>query len=82
MTAHQPAPGVIQADEAYTVDEFRRRAGLGDFTWRQVKKELLVIPLGRKKYVRGCDWLEYLDRLAVEQNERGKFSGQNSDRFG
>jgi len=66
MTTQPRIPGVIRADESYTVDEFRLRAGLGDYTWRQVRKGLQVIKVGKKRYVRGSDWLAFLGRAAEE----------------
>ena len=60
-------PQVIRADEAYTVPEFRRRAGLGDYAFREVRRAgLRIIEIGKKRYVRGCDWLEFLARVVDE----------------
>lgn len=54
-------PGVIRADEAYTVAEFRRRASLGDYAFRQLRQGgFRIIEIGRKRFVLGADWLEYL----------------------
>lgn len=56
---------VIRKDESYTVGEFRKRAGLGDYAYRRARKEgLRVVEIGKKRYVRGIDWLEHLDRAA------------------
>jgi hypothetical protein len=60
-------PGVIRADEAYSAAEFRRRAGLGDYAWRQVRRQIRVVEVGKKRYVLGADWLAYLSRVADEQ---------------
>ena len=60
-------PGVIRADEAYSVAEFRRRAGLGDYAWRQVRRQMRVVEVGKKRYVLGSDWLAYLSRIADTQ---------------
>ena len=65
MTA---SPSVIRSDEAYTVPEFRRRTDLGDYAWRQLRAEL-QISVGKKRYVRGCDWLAYLGRQAGDTSE-------------
>ena len=54
-------------DETYTVAEFRRRAGLGDYAWRQVRRQMRVIRVGRKRFVLGSDWLAYLTRVADTQ---------------
>lgn len=67
------APGIIRADESYTVAEFRRRADLGDYAFRQLRaKGLRVVECGKKRFVRGADWLEFLDRQAAEQEAAGK----------
>jgi hypothetical protein len=59
-------PGVIRADEAYELGEFARRMRLGEFALREVRqKGLRVISVGRRRYVRGADWLEFLDRVTV-----------------
>jgi hypothetical protein len=60
MSTPTRTPGVIRVDESYTVAEFRRRTGLGDYAWRQVRRELQVIEIGRKQFVRGADWLDLL----------------------
>jgi hypothetical protein len=60
-------PGVIRADEAYTLQEFRRRCGLGDLAWHRVKQKLTRIKIGRRIFVRGADWLALLGDLASEQ---------------
>jgi hypothetical protein len=64
-TATRSTPGVIHAAESYRADEFRRRTGLNDFTWRAVRKAgLRVVRFGRKLWVRGSDWFEFLERAA------------------
>lgn len=57
---HERAPGVIRADEAYSVGELRRRAGLGQYTWRQVRRELPIVNIGRKQFIIGGDFIEWL----------------------
>lgn len=64
-----PVPQVIRADEAYTVAEFRRRTGLADYALRAARAAgLRVIAVGRKRYVRGLDWLAFLAAQA-ERND-------------
>jgi len=41
--------------------------GLGDYAWRQVRKGLQVIKIGKKRFVRGCDWLAFLARTVEAQ---------------
>ncbi len=61
MEQKQKPLGVIRADEAYSVREFRLRCGLGDYAWRQLKANgFPVIEVGRKQFVRGSDFLDYL----------------------
>lgn len=58
-------PQVVRADEVYTVREFRRRAWLTDYSYREARRAgLVVIRFGRKCYVRGADWIDFLDRIA------------------
>ena len=66
MTERQ-MPGVIRVDEAYTVPEFCKRAGVGDRVWRKLRREMRVIEVGKKRYVRGADWLAYLGGIANDQ---------------
>jgi hypothetical protein len=65
------SPQVIAASESYTVPEFRRRTGLGDFAFRQVRRAgLRVVAVGKKRYVLGADWLQFLeDHREVEGAE-------------
>lgn len=64
-------PQVIRSDEAYSVAEFRRRAGIGDYTWRDLRRRLRVVKIGRKQYVLGQTWLEFLREQADEDAMRG-----------
>jgi hypothetical protein len=59
--------GPIRRDEAYPLSVFRRLAGIGDFTWRRLKKELPVVRLGGKTWVRGSDWLDFLEKHQSKQ---------------
>ena len=61
MSTNGRSPGVIRADECYTVPELRRRAALGDYAFREARKAgLRIVEFGRKRYVLGQDWLEFL----------------------
>ena len=55
---------MIRSDEAYSMEEFRLRAGVGDYTWRRLRRELPVVAIGKKRFVRGADWLDYLESQA------------------
>lgn len=62
MTTSPRTPGVIRESESYTVAEFRRRAGLGDFAFREVRRAgLRIIAVGKKRYVLGKDWIAFLN---------------------
>jgi len=69
MHVHQQKPpGVIRADEVYTINEFCRRSGLGDYAFRQARRDgLRVVEVGKKRFVRGADWLGYLDQIAASE---------------
>lgn len=70
MTALR-APGVISRHECYGVREFRARIGMKDFAWRQVVKDgLRVIPVGRRHFVRGEDWFDFLATKAEPSLEK------------
>jgi hypothetical protein len=58
------APGVIDASAAYTTAEFCRRCGLGNYAWRQLRRQLPVRPVGKKKFILGEDWLNFLRQQA------------------
>lgn len=65
-------PGIITADSALTVAEFRRRAGLQQHAFAQARKAgLRVIEIGRKRYVLGADWLRFLEAQAAKQQAAG-----------
>lgn len=59
MAMCSTSPGVIRADEMYTAAELKRRMGLGDYTWRQLRRQLPIIELGRKQYVMGRDAIAF-----------------------
>jgi len=60
------SPGVIDANQAYTLREFLRRTDLGDHAWRQVRRRLRLRRVGQKIFVLGRDWIDYLDKLALD----------------
>lgn len=73
----EKTPGVFHPQEIYTVAEFRRRAGLGQYAWRQLRQGgFPVVEVGRKLYVRGLDWCEHIDQLAnFQSHERRAANG-------
>ena len=64
-------PQVIEATAAYTVPEFKRRLGIADHAFKQLRRGGLRVihPGGAKKpFLLGSDWLDFLTR-AAEQEE-------------
>lgn len=68
-----PPVGVIRADEAYTLEEFKRRVGFQDAALRRARRAgLRLLREGKRKYVLGRDWIDYLLKTAGHQDaERG-----------
>jgi len=66
ISVKSTAPQVISATECYTISEFRKRTGLGDFSFRKVRAAgLPIVEVGKKRFVRGKDWLVFLDLQAA-----------------
>jgi hypothetical protein len=64
---------VVRGDEAYSARDFRRRTGLTDFSYRSARRAgLRVIRFRRKVYVRGSDWLSFLERIASGEISLGE----------
>jgi len=58
--------GTIRADEAYTLVEFSRRTGLKDWAIRSARKHgLRVTKIGNRSFVKGGDFIDYIDRAAA-----------------
>jgi hypothetical protein len=58
-----PTLAAIRADEALTVPDFLSRTGLGQKSLRKAKAQgLPVRRIGRRCYIIGRDWLDYLAR--------------------
>ena len=72
--ARQPATARIQcalaplsSTEIYPLEIFKRRSGLDAWALRQARRNgLRVLTIGRRRFVRGCDFAEYLDQIAKE----------------
>ncbi len=61
ISTARKVPGTIDTNTAYTVDEFRRRCRLGDFSYSELRKlGLPVISINRKQFILGSDWIEFL----------------------
>lgn len=58
----------IQSGGVYPISQFKELSGLKSYAFRNaVKKGLKTINIGRRKYVRGSDFLAFLDKQASEQ---------------
>jgi hypothetical protein len=62
------APGVIRADEVYTIEEFRARTGLGE-TWRRRarRKGLRILYVNSRAFICGRDFIDFVERVATEE---------------
>ncbi|QDU15484.1 hypothetical protein CA11_33090 [Gimesia maris] len=62
------AETTIQSGGVYTLDQFKTISGLQDCAFRNaVKKGLKTISIGRRKYIRGSDFLAFLEKQASNQ---------------
>ena len=61
MATSADATGVINPDELYTLDAFKRRLGVRDATLRSARRAgLRVFYVHKHAYVYGRDWIEYV----------------------
>ncbi|WP_417391989.1 hypothetical protein [Gimesia sp.] len=61
-------PTSIQSGGVYTLEQFKQLAGLQHTALRNaVKKGLKTITIGRRKYIRGSDFIAFLDKQAEAQ---------------
>lgn len=68
MAIAAPTLAEIRADAAYALSDFQRITGLGAKAIRKAKREgLQVHRVGRRSYVRGQSWLDYLASRAGGQ---------------
>lgn len=55
--------GAIQAEAIYPLSEFQRLSGLGEAAMRKARRMgLMVTSIGRRRYVRGKDFYEFIER--------------------
>lgn len=67
----KPTNGTIRDSEIYRLDEFKRRTGLGDFAFRQARADgLRTVAIGKKIFVRGCDFVEFVNGKASEETNQ------------
>lgn len=68
MTMKEEAAGVVNPDELYTLDAFKRRLGIREATLRSARRAgLRVFYVHKQGYVHGRDWIEYV--LASEDRK-------------
>lgn len=67
----KPAPGVVNAQELYTLEEIQHRLKLGAWALRKARQAgLPVHRIGRRSYVKGADLLAFLDKQAKRSPRR------------
>jgi hypothetical protein len=67
------APGVISPSDVYRLDEFQARVGWSNDAWRTARSNgLKVIRTQGRAYVRGSDFLDYLDGIARRAEENAQ----------
>ena len=65
MAQAETTLGHISADQMYTLDEIKRRLGLGVAAMRQARRNGLAVRyIGRRGYVLGKDILAYVESSA------------------
>jgi len=56
------SPGEIRADAIYTLEEIDRRLRLGKAAIRRARRQRLIVHrIGRRNYIIGRDFINYLD---------------------
>ncbi len=69
-TAEGPS-GVINPEELYTLDAFKRRLGVRDATLRTARRAgLRVYYVHKHAYIHGRDWIDYV--LKSEHRRNGE----------
>lgn len=60
-------PSEIRADCIYTLDEFKRRTGLGKTSLRNMRRNgLIERSIGRCSYIYGRDFIDWYQRHAEQ----------------
>jgi hypothetical protein len=69
MPAAQAALAPISVHEVYPLKVFKQRSGLDSWALRKAKRAgLRVFAVGRRRYVRGSDFAEFLGQLPEESD--------------
>ena len=59
--------GAIDAYQIYTLAEFKQRTGQGDAGMREMRRQgLKTVTVGKRKYVCGGDFFEFLKSKEVQ----------------
>ena len=62
------APGVIDPQCLYTAEEARRRLRLGEWAWRQMRRDgLIVLRVAGRAFVHGRDLISYVETKGSEK---------------
>jgi hypothetical protein len=65
------ALGVILADATYPLPEFQKLTGLGEAALRKARRQgLTVTTIGRRRFVRGADFHEFIGARASAAHAR------------
>jgi hypothetical protein len=63
--------GVILSDATYPLAEFQKLSGLGEAALRQARRQgLVVTAIGRRRFVRGADFYEFIGRRGVKSSHK------------
>jgi hypothetical protein len=66
---YQETSRFIDDSRAYPLKEFMKQTGLGEAAMRSARRHgLKVCTVGRNRYVRGADFIEYLEKQAEKGN--------------
>lgn len=61
-------PQAINGHESYTIREFCRRIAVGQWALRNLRRRgLRVIRICGRAYIRGSDWLVFLESVAADE---------------
>jgi len=79
MATRDEAAGVINPDELYTLDAFKRRIGVREATLRSARRAgLRVYYVHKHAYVYGRDWIDYV--LNSEDRRNGNHVSDGPER--
>lgn len=66
-----PSLGVILSEATYPLAEFQKLSGLGEAALREARRRgLVVTAIGRRRFVRGADFYEFVGRQAASKADK------------